>query len=107
MGIEKWPTMVTADAPALASFNNCLHVAFRSNDAEASLCMTSAADGRSFGAVNRVGISMGGAPALAVFDGRLYAVMRSYGPDGVLVILSSPDGVQFDRSTFYSAIAIG
>jgi hypothetical protein len=107
---QGYPGILIGSAPAMASFNNRVYVAFQANDPTNKLFVTSAADGVNFTspAVGYPGILIGSAPAMAAFNGRLYVAFQANDSSHKLFVTSSADGVNFTSPAVgYPGILIG
>jgi hypothetical protein len=105
-----YPGIVIGSAPAMATFNNRLYIAFQANDPSHSLFVTSAADGVNFTtpAQGYPLIQIGTAPGMAGFNNRLYIAFQANDPSHSLFVTSSPDGVNFTTpAQGYPGIQIG
>jgi len=91
-----YPDIQIGSAPAMATFNNYLYIAFQANDPSHSLFLTSAASGVTIfnhPAARVIPVTaIGSAPAMAAVNGRLYIAFQADDPSHRLVIMSSPDG---------------
>jgi Alpha-L-arabinofuranosidase B, catalytic len=105
-----YPGIVLGSAPAMATFDGKLYVAFQADDPSHMLFVTSTADGVNFAspALGLAGISIGSAPAMAAFNNRLYIAFQANDPSHSLFVTSSTDGVHFTTpAQGYPGIQIG
>jgi chitinase len=97
-------------APAMATFNNALYIAFQANDPGHALFVTSSPNGMNFAspALGIPGISIGSAPAMAAFNNRLYIAFQANDPSHSLFVTSSADGRNWTSpAQGYPGIQIG
>ena len=81
-------------APALATFNNVLYIAFRANDSSNVLWLDSSSDGVTLQGARILGaglpVTMGSDPSIAAYAGALYVAFKSASTDN-LVVCQIPD----------------
>jgi hypothetical protein len=92
-----YPGIQIGGAPAMATFNNRLYIAFSGNDPSRSLFVTSSPDGRNFTTPARgyPRIQLGLWPAMTALGNRLYISFQANDPGHALFVTSSTDGVKF------------